>query len=218
MIRRYMLLILVGLYTGACNVSQPTRTCDEVSARVLRIIMEQPGSPEVVRRQIADGYGLTQEQVLMTSRANETYYQWTKDDVDGNARIGSVNPTKAGLYYRSRPPAVATVIGCLGTPDFYRAYYQRGGPEVSWNSLELHLYFARQGIAAAAYVKSSGKEPPRLNIDLSVQDFGFVPVGSLDDTMARLNENYSTEFRKQIKSWPGKLEDVIIEIDPGLTR
>ena len=180
--------------------------------------MQKPGSPEQVRAQIANGYGLAQEQVLVNPHADETYFRWTKDNVDGNVRIGGVKPVGAGLYYNSRPPSVGTVIGCLGTPDFYRAYYQRGGPEVSWNSLELDLFFARQGVEAAAYVHGSGKDPPKLNIGLPMQAFGFSPVTSLEETMDRLNENNSPAIRQQIKPWPGKLEDVVIEIDPDLTQ
>jgi hypothetical protein len=218
MIRQYILLILVALCAGACEAWQPARTCNDVSAHILRNIVQQPGSPVEVRRQIADGYGLAQEQVLMTSRANETYYQWTKDNVDGNIGIGGMRPAEAGLYYRSRPPSIATVTGCLGTPDYYRAYYQRGGPEVSWNLLSLYLYFAHQGVLSVAYMHGSGKEPPKLNMGLPVQDFKYVPMVSLEDTMAQLNENYSAEFRQQIKPWPGKLEDIVVEVEPDLRR
>ncbi len=218
MIRRYSLLVLVALCTGACEAWQPARTCDEVGARILRDIMQQPGSPEEVRAQIANAYGLLKEQVLMTSRADETNFRWTKDNVDFSVGIGGATPVEGGLYYNSRPPSVATVIDCLGAPDFYRAYYQRGGPEESTNILGLYLYFARRGVAAAAYVHGSGKEPPKLNMALPMQDFRFVPVLSIEDTMALLNENYSAEFRQQIKPWPGKLEDVVIGIEPGLSR
>jgi len=213
-----MLLLIVALCVGACEASQPARTCNEVNGLVLRNIIKLPQSPQGAQRQIANGYGLAQEQVSMSSLGDETYLQWSKDNVDGNVRLGGTKPAGGGLYYKSRPPSVASVIDCLGSPDFYRAYYQRGGPEVSWNSLELHLYFVRQGVLAVAYVHGSGKEPPRLNMGLTMQAFGFAPVDTPEDTMAHLNENYSAEFLQQIRPWPGKLEDVIVEIDPGLTQ
>ncbi len=217
MIPRRALLVLFAILGTACQAAQPTRTCDEVSASVLHGIIQRPGSPEEVRAQIASGYVLPLEQVLVTSNRGATLFEWSKDDVAFSMGTGGVNRLSGGSYYHSRPPSIATVMGCLGTPDYYRAYYQMGG-EAPQNLLELDLYFTRQGVVATAYKRASGQAPPKLSTDFPMQAFGFVPVLSPEDTLAQLNQNQSTQFRQQIKPWPGKLEGVVIDIDPDLTR
>ncbi len=216
MLRICVLLALIVPAIGACAVWRPERTCDEVSARALRNFVQQAGSPNEVRSRIAESYGLAQEQVLVSSHAEGASFQWMKDNVSYSLGTGGGKPASGGMYYYLRPPSVATVIGCFGMPEFYRAQYQRGGPEASWNLLEVFLYFPDQGALGGIYVRSNSKEPPRLSVALPVQSFGFVPVDSLEETMAQLNDNYSAEVRQQIKPWPGDIENIVIQIGPVL--
>lgn len=213
MVQRHLLLIAIAVLLAGCTPSISPRSCDEITGKGLRELMQQSIAPEEMQKRIATAYGLSLEQVFLGSGSHIADIYWSKDGIDGMMQIDGIHPLVTGLHYSQRPPLAETVIACLGTPEYYSANYQGPSPETTNNVFAFDTYFVRQGIGAGVIQHLPGKTPPRLDNSIPLTDFEFVPVGSTEETMERLNRNLSEKLREQIKPWPGNWHDLTVMIN-----
>ncbi len=216
--RNLLLIVLavVGLAFAACRLLTPQRSCDEITAPGLRGLMEQSLSSADMRSRITALYHLSPDQVREESSGAGIQIRWTKDGVDVTAELRDSRIWLAEFYYRERPPSAEHVIDCIHEPDSYWARY-RSSPSSLSNALDFELYFLSAGVLAIGQLDTTGKQAPRPSGTIAMNDILVAPVDSRDKTFARLTEiRLPAELVQQIKPWPGKWENLVVEIGPAM--
>jgi hypothetical protein len=219
MVCRFLLLASMASVLIGCDIGRPPRTCTEIAPPGMRDLLTRPAFPNEAPARIAQAFGVQPSQVdFSPDDEHNGGFGWEKDQAKGGLITHNSQPQVISLIYSARLPPVDTVIHCLGAPDKYRAYYTWG---VERYSLQFELYYLARGIFAGAYEFSDSREPPRSGANvgsMGMMYFLFVPTGDPAETMQRLTKDLSPEVIGQLKPWPGKMENVVIEIDPTLRK
>jgi hypothetical protein len=217
--RRFLLLVSIASVLIGCNIGWPPRSCAEIAPPGIRELLARPALPNEAPARIAQVFGLQPGQVhFYPDAAQQGGYAWDKDQVRGGLITRNSQPQAITLIYSAQMPSVDAVMRCLGAPDKYRAYYTWG---VERHQLSFELYYATQGVRAGAYEFSDSKDSPRSSGDIGAMGmmyFLFVQPGTLTETMQRLTADLSPEAIGQLKPWPGKWEDLVIDVDPALRQ
>lgn len=111
------------------------------------------------------------------------------------------------------------VLACLGKPAWYGAWYK---DDLPGTQLSLNLLFPDQGVLAhgAKFFGSSPKQPPPISEAFPLSSFLFMQPGSVEQVLHHIYYHPTRSLYEQMlrehKPWPGRWEDIVVEIDPSL--
>ncbi|HZQ06619.1 MAG TPA: hypothetical protein VFD70_08570 [Anaerolineae bacterium] len=178
--------------------------------------MTQQAPSQEMRSKIAALYDLPSNKVEESSGG----FSWTKDGVAGNFitehPFNLKYPPAASLEFTERPPSTQQVLECLGTPDMYLTWYHAPAGAGYRPILDLDLYFVQRGIRARVAQLGERNRPPRLDGTNPVVELYYVEPDSREKTLEQLTLLIAEERKAKIKPWPGRWEDLVIDIDPSL--
>ena len=216
MMRKFIILPL-ALFLAACVIAPPQPGCEEITT--LRSQISKVVSPEQFRAWIVQAYQVSPESIKedIPTGGQDHLIRWKQDGVWYTAEIEQgvlVDITRtAGRI------AADHVIACLGLPNQYKAEY---GWHFVGNELGLSLLFSDAGVLAegAEFLRSRPKQPPAIDGVFPISTFIFTRPGSAEEVLRQVYGSWGADIYekrlKEYKPWPGRWEDIVIDIDPNL--
>jgi len=217
--KRWIYLLFVLLLVACAPVKQ--RSCNEISAAALRLILFKEITVDDLLTRIAQTYHVPSESIRVDMISNGIFQRitWTTEGIQYNVYIEESVATGAVLLYEWGRPSADQVIACLGTPERYRAEYTW---DIPGNQLGFDLLFPAQGILAfgVEFLRSRPKEPPPIKGSFRLYGFDITQPGSGEQILREIYCQGSADLCERMlqkyKPWPQDWQNIVIEIDPGL--
>ena len=114
------------------------------------------------------------------------------------------------FHWRSRKPTITQVIGCLGDPEFYAAYYYQG---VEVRALKVDLWYVEKGfVLRGATFHGQEPSPQEISPDFPMALFTATRSGDLERMIELM---YGSEVLAlllcPIRPWAGSIEELEVE-------
>lgn len=110
----------------------------------------------------------------------------------------------------NRKPTLTQIIDCLGLPEFYAAYYERGGAETY--TLNLTLWYVNKGFVVHGYSFHHEEQPPSIEPEYRMQHFNATLPGDLEGMISKLHIPATHAFFLCAnRPWPGSIEEIEVE-------
>ena len=119
--------------------------------------------------------------------------------------------TSVFFQWWNREPALALVIDCLGVPDHYAAYYERG---VEARALKVDLWYVDKGFLVRGFSFHGQDQPPGIGPEYRMDHFTATIPGDLErmiSTMYDPKPKLLAAFLCIIRPWPGSIEAIEVE-------
>lgn len=141
---------------------------------------------------------------------NLRFLFWTSDGKSWSLHLVEGDPTLA-VIWETNPPALREVIRCVGEPQYYNAFYDRGTL-----TSELGILYPSKGLSFGA---TQTGLVDSFTSTVAVTSISYYEPGTLEDTILNpvLVEPGSEQYariRNAIKPWPGSLDKVVIGDPP----
>jgi len=220
--RRWIYLFLVLLLAACTSVKQRSCSCNEISAAALRSVLLKETTIEQLLAWIAQEYHVLPQNVRsdVDQRRAFQILVWDANDVSYTIHMRGSVPTGAIIWYNSRPPSASQVIDCLGAPEQYGASYKR---DVEATKFELELLFPKSNIRASGWKFFYGQfrytrlQPPAIDGTFPIYRLSVGELISAEEMLGQAPHPDQAESEsRQFKPWPGKWEDIVVEIDPNI--
>ncbi len=110
-------------------------------------------------------------------------------------------------------PALVQVIDCLGTPQYYDAYYQQ---EAEGQTLVLGLWYMEKGFVVNGSSSHLLALPSAIQPEYRMKSFTVTTPGSPEQMVTNANRNSDDPDIQgahlcRLRPWPGSLEEIDIE-------
>ncbi len=200
---RYLLPLLAVLLLAGCAALQlpGQRSCDQLSGKALREWFGTEMTPDELASRIANYARISPAGVGRRSDEDRWNLDWQTGGVSYTAGWSEGKLLFLNMRYEEPQPSIGRVIGCLGTPSRYQAWYDL---YPTMNSEQSSFIFSTQ--AAIAYgtrhMPAASQTPPPID--------GTFPV-----SMISIFESGWTDAdweRGKSRPWPGKWEELEIEV------
>jgi len=220
--RTFVWLIVGLLLTGCTYPGGPD--CEAMQAVALQAQLGRETTIEQFEAWISETYHVVPKAIRAIRAVDDRNYWTVYWDVTGRTYQAELDNGKvsksAGMSFERRKPSADQVIACLGTPTLYYARYNW---DLGKYALHLYLLFPDQGILAsgAKYFYPKPEYVPPIDGDFPIWHLGFGPSGSAEQVLHRIYIENSVSIVPSIpeyKSWPGKWEGIVVEIDPRLRQ
>lgn len=137
---------------------------------------------------------------------NLRFLYWTSDGRTWSLHLRE-DETTLGVLWEIDPPALHEVIRCIGEPEYYNAYYDRGSL-----SSELGIFYPSRGLSFGA--RQSGLVE-RFDPMAAVTRISYYMPGSLENTIlapsaVEPGSELYERLRHSIRPWPGSLDQIVI--------
>jgi len=224
-IQRLVAFLTVTTLLAGCRSMPSALHCEDVTFAAIRPLLEKQLSAEQAVLGVRNIFGLTPDAVQVTTVDEAMLTPVYGDDV----KVGDVPvswETTQGAYdlairnsharwlsvtYNGRQLKVDQVFGCLGQPDSYWAYIHPGhSPSVQ--SAELFMFYPKPGFWVRVDRDSTGERAPSFDGQAPVTQIWFVPPSSGANVTTAFTHQLAptspSSLAGQIRSWPGKWEDL----------
>jgi hypothetical protein len=224
---KYLVYLFLILMLAGCTVSPLERpNCNEIVN--LRAQIGKAISPDSFREWVSQTYHIPLETITVDVLENRQRHVVHWNEV---SRVWSIvkweevvqvwySATIEGLVVDDIRVAggsvpASKVLACLGEPARYRARYER---IVEGNQLSFDLLFPDQGILAdgARFFRSDLRQPPPISDAFPLTGFIFTRPGTVEQILHDIYLSSFYQMLREYKPWPGKWEDIMVEIDPSI--
>jgi len=224
---KYLVYLFLILMLAGCTVSPLERpNCNEIVN--LRAQIGKAISPDSFREWVSQSYHMPLETITVNMTPDGRTYvvhwrevtrvwaivKWEEiEQLEYSAAIEQLGVDDIRVAGGSVP--ASKVLACLGEPARYRARYERN---VEGNQLSFDLLFSEQGVLAwgAKFFRTSLKQPPLINDTFPLTGFIFTRPGTVEQILHDIYLSSFYQMLREYKPWPGKWEDIMVEIDPSI--
>lgn len=175
-------------------------TLDDVVARIAELW--HLDSSQVQTEQLSEKGVAIQWQVVFPDGADPRYSARFHEEL----RLTSIL-----FMWWYRKPTLAQVLECLGTPEFYAAYYEQG---VEAHALKLHLWYVDKGYVVQGASFHHEEQPPSIGPEYRMRYFNATVPGDLErmlSTMYNIKPAVLAGFLCLTRPWPGSIEKIEVE-------
>ena len=221
-VRKVVYLILILLLVSCADFGRKRLSCEELT--LLRAQVGKEFSLESFRLWVHETYRVPLESIWIATTKdgqvhiahwgdpNRTYYSATLEAMAGQLVVDDI--TFGGVR-----GSADGIVACLGEPGLYSASY-KFDPPANANALHVRLLFPEQGVLAsgAKFFRSRPKQPPPIRGDFPIDFIRFFRPGTAEQILDRLFGGSPALYEQALqehKPWPGKWEDIVVEIDPN---
>jgi hypothetical protein len=204
---------------GVCCSCSPSRRlakpnpvdCEKVLPSAILQIRFEPQPVDQLVVQVSQAFAISNTEILVSGTADEqaNYIIWENQNLnyslephhDGRMRllIETLTPSAGAL--------VSEVLTCMGTPDYYTAFY---GSRMPGFTFEFELLYLKRGVTFIA--SKTQREQPKDPLSMRVSNIIVVKGGDLDQVMK--NSYYAADVgvpqKTRWKLWPGDISKIVI--------
>ena len=109
----------------------------------------------------------------------------------------------------NRKPTLAQVIDCLGFPEHYAAYYDRG---VEARALKVDLWYGEKGFVVRGFSFHGQDQPPLIRPEYQMRTFTATAPGDLERMISTMYDpKVLDRILCPIRPWPGSIEAIEVE-------
>jgi len=224
--RRYTLgLFVLLLLTGCVALPPPPRltpyppyTCESFTESYwseFRFDTDSSYELEDVVAKIVELWDLENSQIKLDVQGKYVRASWPfefADEADGTYVAHFHEDTKLSavfFHWRNRRPTITEVIGCLGDPEYYVAYYQLGS---KGEAIIVHLWYVDRGFVVRGISFPGWDKPAEITPEYQMTDFSASEADDLERMISKLHRPaVHSFFICEIRPWPSSIEEIEVE-------
>ena len=214
---RLLLAGWVCLTSAACQGlpwSAAPADCSRIKEDHLSAMPVDSPSVPAIKDWVKSTYSISDTAVSLVTQSDGS------DEIDWNQAGRTYNAFRTGndirrvrVYWNQPRPHLSAVLECLGKPESYQAGYFLAPVA----SLAVYLWYPAQGLVVSGGYYGALKG---VKGDLEMSALTFVRPRTTQEILPLIHPSPGSwppfTDMKSLKPWPGKPEDMVVEVDPKL--